>query len=40
MLKAHTFKIYTLKKSSDKVLYNLINKTRLIKININNLEHL
>jgi hypothetical protein len=40
MLKAHTLKIYTLKKSSDRVLRNLINKARLIKININNLEHL
>ena len=40
VLKAHLFETYALKKFSRQVLQNLINKARLIKINIKKFKHL
>ena len=40
MLKAHSLEMYTLKKLSEWILQNLINRARLIKTNMKKSEHL
>ena len=40
MLKAHSLEMYMLKKLSEQILWNLINRVRLIKTDIKKSEHL
>ena len=40
VLKAHSLEMYTLKKLSEQILQNLINKVRLIKTNVKKFKHL